>query len=602
MSYRQDNAPLSRSQPSQVARLAILEGPERGQAFSLPYPASFVVGRAAESDITLDDLEVSRRHARFFWHGSQFLVEDLGSANGILVNGEAVAGPQSLSRGDRVTIGLSVLAVEELPGGRLERESTLVAQRRPAPLQPPPPANGKSWWPMAIGLLVVLGGLLLVLVFLAVWYFNNQVPATVNPPAVTIITPATGAQMEVGAPLTVQATAVDNKGVLRMELWADGALVAQENSPAAEGRSPFLVNFVWTPQAPGPHTLDVRAYNVDNLSSAPVAVTVTVNPTLAAAATPTVLPVANVTPAVQPATDTPLPPTATPIPALPTVPPTPTPIPVPGLRVVSTVNVRTGPGTAYPIIGQLQTGDTTRIAGRSADAGWWQIIYPPNSDGLGWLSATLVQVNEQAAGVPIVAAPPPPATNTPVPTPTFTPVPAAEISFTADDTTLDAGDCTRLRWRVRNVAAYWVDDEPGVGDEGSREVCDSPGTHHHTLRVQRLDGTTDEYRVTLEVEGGTVPRPDQISPENNKEFNYYPREVTFVWSEVDAPGNVTYNIQIQYNDGEWHNWKAASGLSNPTYTMDDFIGANPGRWRVWATSSTLGDGERTSWREFKFLQ
>jgi len=49
--------------------------------------AAFVLGRAPECDLVLDGAGVSRRHARILREADRFLLEDLGSANGTLVNG-----------------------------------------------------------------------------------------------------------------------------------------------------------------------------------------------------------------------------------------------------------------------------------------------------------------------------------------------------------------------------------------------------------------------------------------------------------------------------------------------------------------------------------
>lgn len=49
------------------------------------------------------------------------------------------------------------------------------------------------------------------------------------------------------------------------------------------------------------------------------------------------------------------------------------------------VNVRSGPSTAYAIVGDLDTGESTRITGVSPDGGWWQIVYPPESEERAWV-------------------------------------------------------------------------------------------------------------------------------------------------------------------------------------------------------------------------
>ncbi|MBI1297491.1 SH3 domain-containing protein [bacterium] len=49
------------------------------------------------------------------------------------------------------------------------------------------------------------------------------------------------------------------------------------------------------------------------------------------------------------------------------------------------LNVRSGPSTAFPIIGDLAADESTRITGVSPDGDWWQIIYPIDGDGRAWV-------------------------------------------------------------------------------------------------------------------------------------------------------------------------------------------------------------------------
>ncbi|HSS77960.1 MAG TPA: SpoIIE family protein phosphatase [Thermoanaerobaculia bacterium] len=87
----------------------------------LPFDHSFlgdslVVGRAADADLTLTDPFLSRRHSRFFRMGSTVYIEDLGSRNGTLLNGEKVLAPSPIGPGDTVKICGSLLTlVEEAP-------------------------------------------------------------------------------------------------------------------------------------------------------------------------------------------------------------------------------------------------------------------------------------------------------------------------------------------------------------------------------------------------------------------------------------------------------------------------------------------------------
>ncbi len=72
-----------------------------------------VVGRSASCDLVLDGQLVSRRHARLLIGAEQASVSDLGSRNGVLVNGKPINGETPLGIGDRVSIGEEVLEVVE---------------------------------------------------------------------------------------------------------------------------------------------------------------------------------------------------------------------------------------------------------------------------------------------------------------------------------------------------------------------------------------------------------------------------------------------------------------------------------------------------------
>jgi hypothetical protein len=74
--------------------------------------AGAVIGRSRECDVVLDDANVSRRHAELRPSGGSWIVVDLGSTNGVKVNGRPIAGPQSLRSGDTLVLGSSSLVFE----------------------------------------------------------------------------------------------------------------------------------------------------------------------------------------------------------------------------------------------------------------------------------------------------------------------------------------------------------------------------------------------------------------------------------------------------------------------------------------------------------
>ncbi|GAA1258975.1 FHA domain-containing protein [Pseudonocardia aurantiaca] len=89
--------------PAGSALLVVKRGPNAGSRFLLDR-ASTSAGRHPDSDIFLDDVTVSRRHAEFRNDAGEFVVVDVGSLNGTYVNREPVD-TAVLANGDEVQIG-----------------------------------------------------------------------------------------------------------------------------------------------------------------------------------------------------------------------------------------------------------------------------------------------------------------------------------------------------------------------------------------------------------------------------------------------------------------------------------------------------------------
>lgn len=89
--------------PSGSALLLVRRGPSAGSRFLLDSDETSV-GRHPDSDIFLDDVTVSRRHAVFRRAADGFGVSDIGSLNGTYVNRDRIDDVQ-LTGGDEVQIG-----------------------------------------------------------------------------------------------------------------------------------------------------------------------------------------------------------------------------------------------------------------------------------------------------------------------------------------------------------------------------------------------------------------------------------------------------------------------------------------------------------------
>jgi ABC-type multidrug transport system fused ATPase/permease subunit len=100
----QPTAPPPGAQPQLLARL------------SFESRTQLTVGRAPDSDLRLDGLQISNRHARFSRTNGSVAVEDIGSTNGVYVNGERISGRRNVQLSDVIQIGPFVLQADAAQG------------------------------------------------------------------------------------------------------------------------------------------------------------------------------------------------------------------------------------------------------------------------------------------------------------------------------------------------------------------------------------------------------------------------------------------------------------------------------------------------------
>jgi predicted component of type VI protein secretion system len=75
-------------------------------------PGGGTVGRSRGCDVVIDDAGVSRQHAEIRPGPAGWTVADLGSTNGVRVNGEEVRGARALAPGDLVELGSTQIVFE----------------------------------------------------------------------------------------------------------------------------------------------------------------------------------------------------------------------------------------------------------------------------------------------------------------------------------------------------------------------------------------------------------------------------------------------------------------------------------------------------------
>jgi hypothetical protein len=75
-------------------------------------PAGVTIGRSRQCDIVLNDPNVSRQHAEIRPRGGSWVLNDLGSTNGSLLNGRRIEAPEQVRPGDEIEIGTSSIRFE----------------------------------------------------------------------------------------------------------------------------------------------------------------------------------------------------------------------------------------------------------------------------------------------------------------------------------------------------------------------------------------------------------------------------------------------------------------------------------------------------------
>jgi len=135
-------------------------------------------------------------------------------------------------------------------------------------------------------------------------------------------------------------------------------------------------------------------------------------------------------------------------------------------------------------------------------------------------------------------------------------------------------------------------------------------------RTAGTDSSTTYTRPTVTLDRAAVGRrrivratvPQLRAPADNEVFNIYPRTMNFSWNPVR--GAATYVLEVDaYGMCQSGAWCADIGgrtflrpnLTRPYY-QHDFVGAQPGRWRVWAVHADGREGSKSAWRSFRHMR
>jgi len=103
--------PKRRGRRPNPTQLVVVQGAGRGDAVGLA--GEVLVGRSPDCTLDIDDDFASGHHARFYQDAESWIVADMGSTNGTVVNGLRITRPTRVGNGDIVRIGRTSIQVEE---------------------------------------------------------------------------------------------------------------------------------------------------------------------------------------------------------------------------------------------------------------------------------------------------------------------------------------------------------------------------------------------------------------------------------------------------------------------------------------------------------
>jgi tetratricopeptide (TPR) repeat protein len=132
--------------------------------------------------------------------------------------------------------------------------------------------------------------------------------------------------------------------------------------------------------------------------------------------------------------------------------------------------------------------------------------------------------------------------------------------------------------------------------------------HVEPANTQAADQKAADLRQTADSPAGvgaaSLAAPKLLSPPDGAVLGHYPRETTVVWAGVGGASG--YMVEWDYQDNQ--GWASEHDRGLPAIRATDpvatfqFVGAQPGRWRVWAVDASGAAGTKSEWREFRYTQ
>ncbi len=407
--------------------------------------------------------------------------------------------------------------------------------------------------------------------------------------------------------INIDGHAASPGGISRIEIWIDGALQANIESPPTEaGLASFHLD--WTPASNGEYTIQALAFGTDGTASQPDSARVAFGG-LVEDVQPRCAVEALVAPLlVSPADGT----TLTPDPLLawsyPDASCHPHSYKIDISEDASFADLRWGFGT----LDHLETSRSWPLA--AGRCYYWRVLaYSP--DGYGPASSAWSFCIAEAEVT---------VTETPTPTPTPTPPPALEpiIQFWAEPAQIQAGACTMIKWHVENVQSVTFGGVQQDFDGSYKDcLCKS---ERYSLTITHLDGTQEKRTVDISVSGvcktptpednnpppvepppsagdtTPPPAPELVVPGNGLTLTCRGSQ-SMAWLPVSDPSGIArYEVQIERHAGDG-SWQTVSGSPFSVGDKTMSIPVECGwayRWRVRAVDGAGNLGSWSGWFQY----
>ena len=165
------------------------------------------------------------------------------------------------------------------------------------------------------------------------------------------------------------------------------------------------------------------------------------------------------------------------------------------------------------------------------------------------------------------------------------------------------------------VTADGYEDWLGLNGEPKSPVSIASGESLEVeVYLRRRDATFNQPLSETEKQAGVnLPAPTQLSPADGALLDHYPRQTKLEWAAVE--GAASYTVEIDFCRGgepgrsacvspQPHRLRGMPSMTDIQQTSYEFnfLGAQPGRWRVWAVDKEGREGFKSPWRAFAYTR